>query len=360
MRRIRSLLLIFVSISYLPGCMNIKQRVLDDIQLATAASYEHIEEDTLQNTVVFPNFQTDKTVKNVTLTAKASLSKEIRDKHSLQSDRPIVSGKIEVLLYEKKTAEKGIINLLDTVQRDPSVGLNVYLVVAESNPKELLSKQYGNIDTGMFLSNLIEQNIETGLIHKTNIHQFLYKYYSQGIDPMLPMIKQKDGKIQLHAIGLFDNDKLVDQIDEGKFFFVKILVDSKSENDSYEVKFGEGEKASIFNINSKRKFDIPKPMTNSEITITLKLKSSIREYTNGKLTMGKMKELEQILEKDIKKKSVELIKRFQEKGIDPIGIGNAVKTKTRQWDEKKWDELYLSIPINVNVSVDILESGIIN
>lgn len=344
---------------FLSGCMNIKERVLDDIQLATAAGYEYIDEDKIEVTAVFPNFQLDKSVKNETLVASSILSKEIRDKHSLQSEKPLVSGKLEVTLYEKKTAERGIKDLLDTLQRDPSVGSNVYLAVIEGSPKDLLSKQYGNMDNGIFLSNLIEQNIESGLIHKTNLHQFLYKYYADGIDPMLPIIEKKDGKINLKAIGLFDEDKMVDQIEEKEYFYLKILLNRKGENDTHAIQLDGNTKVSIFNIRSKRKYYIPKPMTNNEIIIEVKLKSMIREYNDGTLTKHKLRELEKAMEEDIKKNSEEMIKKFQEKKIDPLGIGEEVRTRTRKWNKEKWEEIYPDIKISVQVTMDIIESGII-
>lgn len=343
----------------LAGCMNIKERVLDDIQLATALGYEYIDNDKIELTAVFPNFQPDKSVKSETLTASSILSKEIRDKHSLQSEKPIVSGKLEVALYEKKTAEKGIKDLLDTLQRDPSVGSNVYLAVLDGSPRAVLSKQYGNMDNGIFLSNLIEQNIESGLIHKTNLHQFLYKYYAEGIDPMLPIIVQKDGKINLNAIGLFAEDKLVDKIEENQFFYLKVLLNPKGENDTHAIELDGKTKFSIFNIKSKRKYDIPKPMTNSEIHINLKLKSMIREFNDGLLTDKKINELEKAMEADIKRNSEELIRSFQEKGIDPLGIGEEVRTRTRKWDKNRWKDIYPNLIITVHVSLEIIESGIV-
>jgi spore germination protein len=344
----------------LTGCMNIDKKVLDDIQLGTAAGYELIDDDeTMEITVVYPNFQPDKSVKSETLVASSILDKEVRDKINLQSDKQLVSGKVEVTLYERKTAEKGIADLLDTLQRDPSIGSNVYLAVVEGSPKKILKKQYGNLDNGIYLNNLIEQNIESGLIHKTNLHQFLYQLYAEGIDPMLPIFEQKEGNIHLKAIGLFDNDKLVDQIEEDQFFFLKILLDRKSEKDSYGFKFKEDNKASIINISSRRKYDIPEPMTSSEIKINVILKSSIREYINGPLNNQNIKELEKVMVEEIETKTQEMIQRFQELGIDPIGIGEEVRTRTRKWDQKKWEDLYPNIKITVSAKVKLLEAGVV-
>lgn len=359
MRKFKRLVQILLLPVLLTGCMNIDKRVLDDIQLATAYGYESIDDDQIEVTAVFPSYQPDKSVKNETVTAVSFLSKEMRIKHSLQSEKPLVGGKVEVSLYERKTAEKGIKDLMDTLQRDPSIGSNVYLAVIEGSPKEVLSKQYGNQDNGIFLSNLIEQNIEARVIHKTNLHQFMYKLYAEGIDPVLPIIELKEGKINLKAIGLFDDDKLVDQLEIDEFFFLKILLDRKSQQDAYALQFDEDKKAFIYNVGSIRKYDVPEPMTNSEIKITLKMKSSIREYRNGTLNKKKIKEIEKAMKNKIEKKSEEMILEFQELGIDPLGIGEEVRTRTRKWDQKKWEDLYPNIKITVSAKVKLLESGVI-
>lgn len=344
---------------FLTGCMNIDQHILDDVQLITGAAYEYVDDDIIELTTVFPNYQPDGSVKNETLTTTAILNKENRDKQSLQSEKPMVSGKLEVVLYERKTAEKGILELLDTLSRDPSIGANVYMAILDGNPKEVLNKQYGNIDNGIFLSNLIEQNVESRLIHKTNLHIFKYKLYAEGIDPMLPIIEQKEGKLNISAIGLLEDDKLVDQIEQEKFFFLTILLDRKGQKDTYSLKTEEGRKASFVNIKSVRKYEIPEPMTNSEIKINIHLKAIIREYNDGTLKKQKIKKLENELKEEIEKDSEEMIRQFQEKGIDPLGIGEEVRTRTREWDQKKWKELYPDIKITVQAKVKIMESGVI-
>ncbi|PWW32567.1 spore germination protein [Cytobacillus oceanisediminis] len=359
MKKLKKMVQIILLPVFLTGCMNIDQHILDDVQLVTGAAYKYVDDDTIELTAVFPNYQPDGSVKNETLTTTAILNKENRDKQSLQSDKPMVSGKLEVALYDRETAEKGIIELMDTLSRDPSIGANVYLAILDGNPKEVLSKQYGNIDNGIFLSNLIEQNVETGLIHKTNLHIFKYKLYAEGIDPMLPIIEQKEGKLNIKAIGLFEDDKLVDQIEQEKFFFLTLLLEPKGQKDAYAIKTKEGRKASIENIKSVRKYDIPKPMTSSEIKININIKAIIREYSNGTVNKEKIKKIENELKEEIEKKSEEMIREFQEKGIDPLGIGEEVRTRTRKWDQKKWKELYPEIKITVQAKVKILEAGVI-
>jgi len=357
-----SRMMLFVSVLVsllLTGCMHIEQEVIDDIQLTTAGGYEYTDDSMILVTTVYPNYQPDKSVINETLTDTAKLSKEARDRLNLQSEKPVVSGKVEVTLYEWETAEKGIFDFLDTLERDPSIGSSIYLGVVDGSPKELLSKQYGNQDNGIYLSNLIEQNIETGQIPKTNLHQFLYKFYADGIDPTLPVLKQEDGKVKLTGIGLFAEDKLVGQLEEEQFFTFKLLLERKGQKGSYSIKLNEDNDISIYNISSGRNFDIQKPMTNSEIIINVNLRATVSEYQDGILNKQKTTRLEKEIKELLEQDSQEMIQQFQEKGIDPLGIGDQVRSRTRNWDPKKWKELYPDLQITVKVNVDLLESGVI-
>ncbi|MFC0269850.1 Ger(x)C family spore germination protein [Metabacillus herbersteinensis] len=344
--------------------MNIDQKILDDVQLITAGGYDYLEADMLQTTAVTPNYQPDKSVINETYTASSKLNKEVRSKINEQSDKPFVSGKIQVALYSRRLAEEGMIDTIDTLQRDPSVGSNVYLGIVEGSAKELLEKQYGNADNGNYLSSLIEQNIETGTIPKTNLHEFIYAYYAEGMDPFLPLLGSENSRVDIKGIAFFKSDQYVHQIaEEEKQFLFKILYENKSSEGSMPIELGEdgkdGEYASVFNINSKRSYDIQKPMTDSDITIHMKIKGVLREFTGKKVDKKSISMIESKMKEAIEKQGSELIKEFQELNIDPLGIGEQVRTRTRNWDQKKWQEIYPTIEVNVKTSVKILETGVI-
>lgn len=84
-----------------------------------------------------------------------------------------------------------------------------------------------------------------------------------------------------------------------------------------------------------------------------------REYTGDEVTPKMIKIIEDKMSKDVKERSEKLVRNFQKLHVDPLGIGEQVRMRTRSWDKKKWDEVYTSIPINVNAKVEILESGVV-
>ncbi|MFS0599840.1 Ger(x)C family spore germination protein [Peribacillus frigoritolerans] len=354
------LALILLLISVLSGCMGVDSKVLDEINLATAIGYDYVDKTHFEAIAVTPLYYPDKTIKNITYSSKSSLSKDVRDEMNQQSERPIFSGKLEVVLYEKRLAKQGIFYLIDTLIRDPSIGTTLKLGIVEGSSKDVLSPQFGNIDKGIYLSNTIEQNIKTGMLPRTNLHLFLYAYYSEGMDPFLPIVKALDGKVYIKGNAMFNSKgEYVYQTTSRENVIFKMLYENTTSKEGFSTKIEGREFASVNNIKTKRSYKISKPMTDTPITIDLEIKAILREYTGDEVTPKMIKIIEDKMSKDVKERSEKLVRNFQKLHVDPLGIGEQVRTRTRSWDKKKWDEIYTSIPINVNAKVEILESGVV-
>ncbi|MFY0781349.1 Ger(x)C family spore germination protein [Peribacillus simplex] len=353
-------LTLMLLISILSGCMGVERKVLDEINLSTAGGYDYVDETHFEATAVTPLYYPDKTIKNITYSSKSLLSKDVRDKMNQQSERPIFSGKLEVVLFDKKLAKQGIYRLVDTLIRDSSIGTTLNLAIVEGSTKDVLSKQFGNIDKGIYLSKMIEQNVEKGMLPKTNLHLFLYAYYSEGMDPFLPMIKALNGKVYIKGNAMFNSKgEYVYQTKRSENVIFKMLFEDTTSKEGFSTKIEGKEYASVDNIKTKRSYNISMPMTNTPITINLEINSILREYTGKEVDPKMIKLIEDKMSKDVKKRSENLVRNFQKLHVDPLGIGEQVRTRTRSWDKKKWDEMYTSIPINVEAKVKILESGVV-
>jgi spore germination protein len=226
--------------------------------------------------------------------------------------------------------------------------------------KKQLQIQYSDLDNGMFLSDLIEHNIKQGMLPKTNLHNFTKAYYSEGKDPFLPYIKLEGKVVSIKGIALFKGDKYVDYIKEENNFIFKILHEKFAKKSAVTVELDEGSFASIHNISSKSRYNITDPLTEPSINIKVTTEAVIREFTDGEITKETVKKIESKVEEEIIKKGEEMIRKFQELKIDPLGIGNHVKHRTREWDKEKWRDLYPDATIKVEANVKISEFGIID
>ncbi|WP_058308560.1 Ger(x)C family spore germination protein [Gracilibacillus massiliensis] len=360
--KIRRILFLF-SFLLLIGC--VQKEILDEIRLATVLGYDLKNEEELELTAGVPIFETDKSVKNRTYTESGFLSKGIRSKLNLQSSKPFISGKIEIALYNKELAEQGILPLLDTLHRDPTVGSRVFLAIVDGNVNSLLSTQISEQDNGLYLSDMFDQNIESGVLPETNLHLFLTTYYQEGADPFLPIIESVGDTVKIVGFALFKEDKMVKTIPEDLLFTFKTLFEKKSDRNTVLIRLKDdaieqADFASLLNINTKHKYNFDNDKNPSKLVINLKMDATKREYSGKTIDKSTLKKLEKSATIQLENQANEFIKEFQELGIDPLGIGAKLKSRDRSWDEKKWKEIYPNLEIEVNFKVRITETGVID
>ncbi|MCA0989071.1 Ger(x)C family spore germination protein [Guptibacillus algicola] len=351
-------ILLCVCMLILSGC--VENSIVDDIQMVTVIGYEKTDDGKLKGIAVAPQFQANGNVENSVFVETAQISKEIRSQFNTESPKPLVSGKLQLAIYSKKIAEEdGIMELTDTLQRDPSIGSRTFLAVSNSDPEAMLRTNFGNVDTGHYIHSILEHNSKYGMLPETNLHNFFYYYFSEGNDPFLPLIDLEEDKVKITGLVLLKKDKMVSELPADDLFTFKILYENFSSNDSYTTDLGGGDHASIYNIASKRDIDLKKIKKN-KITINGKVLGVIKEYTGEELNTKVKEKIEKDMEEEVEKKGREMIEKFQEEGIDPLGLGNAVRSVTRgKFDYDEWKQRYTDIDIKFNMEVVITESGVI-
>ncbi|GGB40223.1 Ger(x)C family spore germination protein [Fictibacillus barbaricus] len=340
----------------------VEKEILDELEIATSAGFDYKGDQKVEATAVFPRINPDKTITNETLSTTANLSKEALREINQKSHKPIENGKLEVAVYNEKLARHGIEDFIDTFHRDPSIGSRLILAVVDGSSKKILEKSYGEFDTGTYLQKLLEHNMAHGIIPTSNFHLFLSAFYARGMDPILPLLELNGNNINIKGLALFKGPKMVMELTEEKLFTFKSLYE-ELRLAGVKLKTKENNETEYFSIqaiNSKKKFKITNVYTDPEINIHLKVTGSIREYSGENVDATTIKKAEKLLKKKISKESAEMIKRFQKKRIDPLGLGEQVRSRTRHWDEKKWEEQYKNAKINVKVEVIITEIGVVD
>jgi spore germination protein len=350
-----------LSLLLISGC--VEKEILDDIGIEIARAYDWAEDNKFLGTMLIYNFQPDNTIENTTLSSTATTSRDFVNKLQEQSTDPLSEGSLEVFLFGKKLAENGLIDYLDAPIRNASIGARLFLVVVDGSANELISGSYGNRGNAIFISNLLNHNIKNQNLPKTNLQLFFHDFYQLGKTGYLPQLKKMDDdKLELNGISLFKTKKLelVDTIEPEKMFYFKLLVDKFSEG-SHTVKQG-GDEAVIRSITSRHKMKLTRRNPHS-VTVHIKIKGVIREYTGpGVMDEKIITKYEKAFEEEITQESEALIKRFQEKKIDPVGLGFFIKTKTRGFDlNEGWEdsEDYQSLQVKIKTDVEIVESGVI-
>lgn len=387
MRRYHKLtgtILIVISMVIIPGC--VQQKPLEKLGLITTQGFDisEKEHDQIKGTSVVEKF--DPMVQTATkiITAYARTSKGLRQTQNLESNQKLVSGQLRSVIYGRKVAERGIVQLVDTLNRDAAIGNMVYLTIADNTAEEIMTinKNKSNVDLGTYIYNLIKQNVEGEQIISPTLHEFNHNYYDIGKDAVLPILKVKNQDVIIDGVGLFKEDRLVGEIEQGKLFYLKILIDKYKagsqeiglDRDKTEKILLKNEPSSSKRIYSKLYITIDNIRSKTKIKLVdkekllfkvdINLDSRLLEMTDpldlSKPTTIKVlgKEVDKVMKKNVEK----LLVQFRDLGIDPIGFGNEYEAHLRgkQISRKEWRQKYKEAKFDVTVRNLIERTGVID
>jgi spore germination protein len=341
---------------FLTGCL--EREIVDDINIESVEGFDLLEGDEVRGTFLIPIYQADKSISNETFSAVANMNRDLVRELQKKSSAPIVNGSLEVVLFNKDLAEKGLVQLVDALERDASIGTSLYLAVADGQVKEILDGKFGTEGTGTYLSNLIKHNIERRDVPKTNLHVFLSDYYQKGKNPNLPYLKLVDEKVMIIGAVILKKGKLATVIPNKQLFYFKFLVDEYTDG-AISIKLPNKEEyVTLRSIKTKRKIKVKWKNGEPQFHVHLKMDGVVKEYSGGKVDPKKSKEFQKVFEKDLEKKTTELIAFFQKENVDPVGFGYEAKSRKRGFDFKKWEEQYPNVKIKVTSEVRIIGTGI--
>lgn len=351
-------LMMFLIILFLSGC--VEKEILDDVNLITSTGFDLVEEDKIKGSAVINTYIKDQPVNDYVITGESKLSRDILDNMQKKSPDPLVLGKIEIVVFGEQLANKGISDLVDTLQRDAAIGERLLLAVSKGEAQSVLESKFENQGASNFISNLILHNKLNRDLPRTNLHLFLYQFYSKGQDPYLPYIKKNEqtGGVAIDGLALFDDKKVVGSISNDQLLFFKVLADQYTKG-VYTLELPENNNsAGIKSIASSRKLRVIslKPL---KVEVKVKLEGYIHEYTGKKITPEVIKEVEQVFEEKMKNEINSLFSYFEELKIDPVGIGDQIRSQSREFNIEDWRERIPELTVDVKPDVIISETGVI-
>ena len=132
----------------------------------------------------------------------ANAVKQVKADTSLESSQPFASGQMRVALFTTRIAKKGMVASFDTLIRDVNIGNALYVALLEGNGTELLKGKYTTSSNVAIYIKMLEHNMETGPLPKDNLHIGAFRYYQEGHDYYIPILKKHGDKIKITGIGL--------------------------------------------------------------------------------------------------------------------------------------------------------------
>ncbi|MEC1521377.1 Ger(x)C family spore germination protein [Neobacillus niacini] len=372
--------IVISSFCILTSC-GVETKQLERLGLITAIGFDLKKENEINGTVAVSKFDPMAKVMTNVISANANTLQTLRAEENLAIDQRLEMGQLRCVIYSKELAEKGIIQLVNALNRDPTVGNMVYLTIAEEDASSIIKMDEKKIkvNIGTYLYNLIRQNVERELLISPTLHEFNHKFFDNGQDPVLPILQVKKDKVAISGVALFNDDKLAARLSNDKLFYLKLLTD-EYRTGSKELEFDREEFSNIINTQGGKSFgevynklflSIDTLRSNTKIKLVdkknirfkveVKMDSRLLETTNY-LELGKtanMKFIEKKVNQEMEKQIKKLLLFFQEKKVDPVGIGNEYMAHVRgkPMTQKEWKELYKNAKFDVQVKNTIARTG---
>ncbi|MEP9409329.1 Ger(x)C family spore germination protein [Peribacillus frigoritolerans] len=358
----KKLFLIILTFPLLCSCA--QPRVVDEVNMSQAIGYDILKNDNVEGIFVIPIFQQEKMGKYQILTGTSTTTSDVQAVVSKKADKPVLLGQTRIFLFSEKIVhEIGMTELTDYLYREPQLGNRVILAIVEGKAKDVINTKppNTNVNIGIYLSDLIIHQNETGNGPDTNLHLFLGNSLENGGDSYLPLLKLINNEVAVSGVALFHENKMVSKVGTRDMFVFKTLVQSHRRG-IYKFKLKDKKKSDIVveSIRSGSSYEASDSERNPSITIKLKIKGQIKEsMRSDNLTNRKMiKIIEKEMEADLTKQANRLIKDFQKKSLDPIGLKEKYHAKNKKMTYEHWKKIYPKMDIKVKTKVDIIQTGV--
>jgi len=369
------LLFVMIGISILTGC--VQSNVIENLGLTIALGYDKTSKGELYVTNVLLNPEVTAKEKTKIVSAIGNSSKGARINNNNQLSHTLVSGQVRVALFGEELSKEGILEMVENMARDPYFGDMIYLLVSRGTSHDLLNAKNTKImNIGMFMYEMLEQHIKDEWVPSCTLHDFRSDYYSAGKDPVLPIIRQHDGGVEIVGLAVFHNDHAVGSINPGEGYLVKLLRGKqKSKFKELRIKrekllpYIQGDhvidgdvkvvisalqKNARIRLMSKEKLEFK---INVQLNVEVQEVTAQIDFNNPKVTVLLQQEIAKSMTEEINR----LVQKLQRLNSDIIGFGEIYRSSVRhaELSRDKWHDMFPQAKVETDVKVNIARTGTI-
>ncbi|WP_158082141.1 Ger(x)C family spore germination protein [Paenibacillus ferrarius] len=374
MRRSLCLSFLLCIVVLFSGC--VKPFILENLALSIIIGYDSLENERILTTSVLQKIDPSAREKTQVVASTAFTSRGSRISSNRELSKYLVGGQVRVVMYGKKLASKGIIDLVDTLSRDPTLGDMIYLCVSDEEASHILTHRYREISNiGMYLYENLKQNSEREELPSPTIQDFLRDYYSEGKDPVVPLLKRRGNEVYIKGLALFHDGHMVHEASPRQGYLLKLLLNTRKPG--YFELATDAEPLTKYLKHSGKENEVKIVFGTVKSSSKIKLlDSKTPEFTVSVSMFGDLQEISTpysfdkpeaitALENEIGKKLKEEIETFmaslQKHEADAVGFGEIYRSKVRnsKLTKDKWHPMFKEAKINVRVNFKLRHTGAI-
>lgn len=334
------------------GCA--PQKVIDEIGITHTIGVD-VDNNKIIGSVLYPDFTDEKNIKLIT--AEADNLTTLKTRLDLKSQYPIELGQLRVLVLGDTLSKAGFSRVLETLNKDPSIGM-VEVVVADHSSKKILQSIMKN--PPVFLSHMIEQGTEYEGLPDTSILSMQYQYFGEGIDVYLPNVQLDDqNKVELNGMSIFKKDRLKLRLSQKETFLFK-TINEKNKKGTYHFTIKKKLKEANIGIEAlSGKHNINIDHEEKEVLINLNLTCELKGLPNW-MDIRRVEELQQIAEKSMTNDIENMLVKLQKNQVDPLGLGMIYRSKSKIWSEDDfYRRVYPFLSFKVRTKIVFNQYGVV-
>lgn len=359
------LISLLAALTVLSGCG--EQRVLEKLGFVQVVGYDKGPDGWLKVSFYLPKFGPEfGMTKGEYLTTIARSSKEAKTKIVRQTNWDIVSGQLRNLLISDELAREGIWPHIDTMIRDPTISPRVKVSIVEGEAAGILGKTYEqHPGVSTYLDHLLETEINEQAIPRISLFHFERDFLDDGIDPIMPVLKDTGQNMEVSGLALIQADKYMGKIKADDISIFSLLYSDNKKLDIYQALDDDRQGEShvmLGTVKSARKVKV-KRLTSGRFELQLRVNAQglVTEY-RGDLqiaNVGQRKQLERVISGKLEERAEHLLSLMQQKKTDSLGFGKYVRNSMpyRAWKQLDWREEFAQAEISCQVRFTIQNYG---
>lgn len=274
---------------------------------------------------------------------------------------------LQVIIIGEDLAREGIDHALDLFYRDHESRRKIKLVIAKDTAKRALQLKPKLMPvSGQYIAKLTEEGESktARLPNTTSIGQFSSNYHS-GSNSILPSITTHTNEVKMAGGAIVKGEKLVGWLTDQDVKTLRWINGSFSAGDEVIMKNPEGETPGFTTMEVKAVRSTVHPeIRDGKPVFSVFIRGEGNLAEDGlmhKPTGEKIKAREQLMNKSLKAKTEELIRKMQTQyRTDIFGFGEELRRhRYAYWKahEKDWDRLFQNAEVRVEVQTYIRRIG---
>ncbi len=298
-------------------------------------------------------------------------------------------GGTEILVIGEDAAKYKLIDIIDLIDRTPSLRERINIVIAENAEETLSTVDYSKTSpSGTEISNLIEQSANSGTSRSVTAQDFSEMLAIGGLEAVAPHVisssnqkteakggaeenvrsyEERVGNNILEGLAVFKGDHFVGYLNDKESKGYIWIIGKKVNELKTAISSDNNLDFAYYYIKRSRtsmsvELENDQPVINIKVSIIATLRKNLTDNESDILLPKELEELEIMLSNSVKSDIEAALNKCQkEYKSDVFGFGfKLFRENPKLWHakyENEWDELYPELPVNIEVDSKITGTG---